>query len=189
VTIFLVMTTLLSLALGAAALIVAVRALKNDRATAAGTSHVAAEANKLQARMLAIEEGRRFDEMAPDFTLAYEPQYPDPKNPDCGRLLLTYDGSARCERLVIEELRGAGWSTAVAAIERHSPHTSTGNVTTDIHTHLEPGDVRPFVVHLDPTGRAGEIRLRLTATVDGHEYPPIVRFAHVEPPPPSPNIW
>ena len=188
-TIFLVVATLLSLALGAAALMVAVRALKNDRATAADTSKVAAEANKLQARMLAIEEGRRFDEMAPDFTLAYEPQYPDPRNPDCGRLLLTYDGSARCERLVIEELRGARWSTAAAAIEPHSPYTSTGNVTTDIHTHLEPGEVRPFVVRLDPNGKAGEIRLRLTATVDGHEYPSIVRSVNVEPPPPGPNIW
>ncbi len=54
--------------------------------------------------------------------------------------------------------------------------------------HREPGDVRPFVVRLDPNGKSGEIRLRLTATVDGHEYPPIVRSVHVEPPPPVPNI-
>lgn len=146
------------------------------------TKPLSAKANDIQAGLLAIEEARRRDELAPDFELTYEPQHPDPLYPDCGQLVLTYEGSALCERLVIEELRGARWATAVVSIERHSPHTSTGNVTTDIHTHLEPGDVRPFVVRLDPDGRAGEIRLRLTATVNGHEYSPIVRSCRVEPP-------
>jgi hypothetical protein len=189
VTEFLVVTTLVSLAISAAALIVAVRAFRNDQGTRADTSRVAAEANELQARMLSIEEGRRLDEMAPDVGLSFDPVYPDPKFRDSGRLLLTYEGSAPCERLVIEEVRGARWAPAVLEIVRHAPHTAPSGVTSDILTHLEPGETRPFVVYLDPSVRGGEIVLRLTATVDGREFPPIVRSVHAKPPPPGPNIW
>lgn len=41
----------------------------------------------------------------------------------------------------------------------------------------------------NPEGRPGEIRLRFTATVDGHEYLPIVESCDVEPPPQPARVW
>jgi hypothetical protein len=48
---------------------VAVKALNQDRATAGETRRLAAEANDVQARLLAIDEARRLEEMAPSVEL------------------------------------------------------------------------------------------------------------------------
>jgi hypothetical protein len=71
------------------------------------------ELNEVQARLRASEEARRHEAEPPRFELAYDQDNPDPKWPGYARLLLTYNGRTKCDRLVIEELRDPRWSSVV----------------------------------------------------------------------------
>lgn len=146
------------------------------------------ELNEVHARLLASEEARRHEAEPPRFELAYDQDTPDPKWPGYARLLLTYNGRRRCERLVIEELRGPRWSSVVVNIQRSAQHTDAAGNAKDILNWLEPGETRVFGVEQEAHGKPGEIRLRLTATIDGYEHPPIVESCDVKPPQGDPNV-
>jgi hypothetical protein len=177
----------LSIAISVVALVVAVLALKQDKTTAADTRELAAEANGMQARLLAIEQARRLEERAPSFQLTYDGDYRDPKQPDYSRLLVTYNGPTPCEIVRHEEVRDARWSTVAELIEPHEGY-SDGSRRGGILRHFEPGETRPLAVKVNPDGQPGEIRLRFMATINGHEYPPIVESCEVAPPPGRPGV-
>ena len=128
------------------------------------------------------------DVMPDDFELTYDEVNPDSRRPGTARLLITYNGRLSCDQVVVEEIRGARWSTVVVSIERHEAHTSNG-YTTDVLRQLLPGDTRPFTVNVNPEGQAGEIRLRLTPTIDGRAYPPVIASCVVKPPVFPPMLW